>query len=141
MNQDAEKKINAEKTENLAAGKKFRLDEIPLRKFFDQAQYIDKTILPAVAKTRGKTSADYEFFKGVYRSLLYAIMINDRDRMLVMKLQHEKQFNAFLQARADLAEKELRKYCTMEDIWISDAMDKISAGIRQRVEDMLNNKG
>ena len=140
MEKDEQKKIDAEKTENLAAGKKFRLDEIPLRKFFDQAQYIDKTILPAIKKSRGEKSADYQFFKEVYRSLLYAVMINDRDRMLVMKLQHEKQFNAFLQARADLAEKELQKYCTMEDIWISDAMDKISAGIRQRVEDLLTNK-
>jgi hypothetical protein len=140
MDQNAKNKIDTEKTENLAAGKKFRLDEIPLRKFFDQAQYIEKTLLPAIEKKIGNKSADYQFFKEVYRSLLYAVMLADRDRTLIMKLQHEKQYNSFLQARADLAEKELLKYTTMEDIWATDAMDKISVGIRNRVEDLLTNK-
>jgi hypothetical protein len=140
MNHDAEKKIDQLKTENLAAGGKFRMDEIPLRKFYDQAQYIEKTLLPAIERKSGKTSVDYQFFSDVYRSLLYAVMIVDRDRSLVMKLQHARQMNAFLQARADLAESELLKYTTLEDIWLTDAQEKISVGVRQRVENLLTNK-
>ena len=141
MNQDTEKKIDKVKTENLATGGKFRFEEIPLRKFYDQAQYLEKTILPKIATRSGKSSADYQFFTELYRSILYAVMIVDRDRSLVMKLQHEKQLNAFLKTRADLAESELLKYTTIEDIWLSDAQGKIADGIRQRVEDLLNNKG
>ena len=116
------------------------MDEIPLRKFYDQAQYIEKTLLPAIERKSGKTSVDYQFFSDVYRSLLYAVMIVDRDRSLVMKLQHARQMNAFLQARADLAESELLKYTTLEDIWLTDAQEKISVGVRQRVENLLTNK-
>lgn len=133
-------KIDEEKTKNLAAGGSFSLQDIPLRKFYDQAQYIEKTLLPQIKKTRGENSADYEFFTGVYRSLLYAVMIVDRDRTLIMKLQHATQMNAFLQARADLAERELMKYTTLEDLYLIDAGDKIAAGIAQRVGNLLTNK-
>lgn len=140
MDPQTEKKIDQVKTENLAAGGKFRLDEIPLRKFYDQAQYIEKTLLPAIGRKSGAASADYQFFQDVYKSLLYAVMIADRERSLVMRLQHEKQLSQFYQVRADLAERELLKYTTLEEIWITGAKDRIAAGIRQRVEDLLTNK-
>ena len=136
-----DKGINAKRTENLAAGGKFRLNEIPIRKFYDQAQYIEKTLLPAIERKSGKTSADYQFFDSVYKSLLYAVMIIDRDRTLIMKVQHANQINAFLQARADLAERELMKYTTMEDLFVTDALDHIAKGVVQRVNDLLINKG
>jgi hypothetical protein len=135
-----DKKIDAEKTKNLAAGGKFRLEEIPIRKFYDQAQYIEKTLLPAIERKSGKSSADYQFFQSVYMSLLYATMIVDRDRSLVMKVQHANQINAFLQQRADLAERELMKYTTMEDLFVTDALDHIARGVVQRVNDLLTNK-
>ena len=137
----ADQKINVEKTKNLASGGKFRLEQIPVRKFYDQAQYIEKSILPKVAETRGKDSADYQFFNDVYRSLLYAVMIVDRDRTLVLKMQQINQINQFLQERADLAERELLKYTTMEDLYATGAMDHIAAGVVQRVNDLLTNKG
>jgi hypothetical protein len=140
MEPQIEKKIDTEKTKNLAAGGKFQLEDIPIRKFYDQAQYIEKTILPRVAATRGMDSADYSFFKDVYLSLLYAVLIVDRDRTLIMKIQHANQINAFLQDRADLAERELSKYTTMEDLYATGAMDHIAAGVVQRVNDLLTNK-
>jgi hypothetical protein len=132
--------IDKAKTETLAAGGKFRMEDIPLRKFYDQAQYIEKTLLPAIEKKSGSKSADYQFFMDVYRSLLYAVMIVDRDKNIVMKWQHCNQLNSFLQARVDLAERELLKYTTMEDLYITDSMDHIMNGVRQRVEDILTNK-
>ena len=68
-------KVDHAKTENLATGGKFRLEEIPIRKFYDQAQYIERTLLPAIERKSGKNSADYQFFNSVYMSLLYATMI------------------------------------------------------------------
>jgi hypothetical protein len=140
MDSKTEKKITDLKTDNLAAGGKFRMEDIPLRKFYDQAQYIEKTLLPAIEKKSGKTSVDYSFFCDVYRSLLYAVMIVDRDRSLVMKLQHFKQLNDFLQRRTDSAENELLKYTTLEDLYMTEAFDMMASGIRQRVENLLTNK-
>ena len=57
-----------------------------------------------------------------------------------MKIQHANQLNAFLQQRADLAERELMKYTTMEDLFVTDALDHIAKGVVQRVNDLLTNK-
>jgi hypothetical protein len=140
MEKNIEKKIDVEKTKNLAAGGKFQLSEIPVRKFYDQSQYIDNVLLPAIERRDGKESVNYKFFSDVYRSLLYAVMIMDRDRTLVLKLQQINQINQFLQERADLAERELLKYTTMEDLYATGAMDHIAAGVVQRVNDLLTNK-
>lgn len=137
---DIEKKIDAEKTKNLADGGKFRLEDIPVRKFYDQSQYIDNVLLPAIERRDGKESTNYKFFTDVYRSLLYAVMIMDRDRTLVLKMQQINQINQFLQERTDLAERELSKYTTMEDLYATGAMDHIAAGVVQRVNDLLTSK-
>lgn len=133
-------KVDEEKTKNLAAGGKFRLDEIPLRKFFEQAQYIEKTLLPAIDRKSGKKSADYQFFQGVYMSLLHAVMIADREHSLVKKTQHYKQLSDFYQARAEISETELLKYTTLENLYITGGLEIIAGGIVQRVNDLLTNK-
>lgn len=133
-------RVDEEKTKNLAAGGKFRLDEIPLRKFFEQAQYIEKTLLPAIERKSGKASADYQFFENVYKSLLYAVLVVDRQSLLVNKLQQANQLMAIHKQRADVAEGELQKYVTMEDLILSGAMDSIAKGVVQHVNDLLTNK-
>ena len=140
MDKKTEEKIDQVKTGNLAAGGQFRMEDIPLRKFYDQAQYIEKTLLPAIEKKSGNTSADYKFFCDVYRSLLYSVMIVDRYNSLLLKMQQSRQMTHFLQGRVDLYERELLKYTTMEDIYLSDGMDKIAADVKRRVEDLLTNK-
>jgi hypothetical protein len=140
MDKKTEEKIDAVKIGNLAAGGKFRLDEIPLRKFYDQAQYIEKILLPKIAESRGESHDDYKFFCDVYRSLLYAVMIVERGNNLILKMQHVNQFNALLQARADLAERELMKYTTMEDLLMTDGLDRIAYETKRRVENLLTNK-
>lgn len=133
-------KVDEEKTKNLAAGGKFRLDEIPLRKFFEQAQYIEKTLLPAIEKKSGKKSADYQFFTEVYKSMLYAVVIMDREQTVVKQWQQNVQLAQIHKDRADMAERELLKYTTMEDLIMTGAMDSIARGVVQRVNDLLTNK-
>lgn len=133
-------KIDQEKTNNLAAGGRFNLDEIPVRKIYDQAQQLDNVILPKIALTRGKDSEDYKFWQGVYKSLLYAVMILDRDRWLVIKLQQANQLVNFYKTSAETNERELLKYTTIENVWASGAADGIAADIGRRVDDLLTNK-
>ena len=79
MQKNIESKIDKLKTENLATGGSFTIENIPLfKKFFDQAQYIDNELLPKIIKTRGIEHPDYIFFREVYKSLLYAVMVADR---------------------------------------------------------------
>jgi hypothetical protein len=130
-----EKKITDIKTESLASGGGFVFGDIPVRKFFDQAQYIEKTILPAIAKRSGSTSGDYKFFDETVKCLLYGTILIDRQNQLVMKTQHLKQLNELLQARVDLAEKELLKYTTVEDLMLTESMDKIAANVINRLKE------
>jgi len=140
MDAKTEKKIDQVRTQNLAAGGKFRLDEVPIRKYYDQAQYIEKTLLPRIKETRGETSADYTFFCEVFRSLLYGALVTDRFNGVMLRLQQQKQVNQILQARADLAETELMKYTTMENLLLTDGLDKIAADTVRRIENLLTNK-
>ncbi len=133
-------KVDELKAKNLSEGGKFRLDEIPIRKFYDQAQYIEKTLLPAIEKKSGKHSADYTFFTDIYKSVLYAALIVDRENRVMIKMQQLQQMNMLLQARLDVAERELLKYTTMEDLIMSDGLDKIQADVRRRIENLLTNK-
>jgi hypothetical protein len=138
MEKRIEKKITDEKIKNLSSGGKFILDQIPVKKFYDQALHLEKIILPKIAETRGRDSADYVFFSEVYKSLLYAVLILDRGESLILKIQHLKQFNQVLQERADVAEKYLSRYMAMEDLYFYDGLDKIAADVKNRVENILN---
>ncbi len=142
MNQDSRDKLSDLQMRNAVrnsvdsgAVTKFQLEDIPLKKFYEQAEYIENVYLPKLEQTRGKESGDYKFFVEMYRSLVYAVMIVDRGDRLIRQCQQLKQFNTFLQQRADLAERELSKYTAMEDLLMTDGMDKIAAAVKQRIED------
>jgi hypothetical protein len=140
MQKNIESKIDKLKTENLVTGGSFTIENIPIKKFFDQAQYIDNELLPKIIKTRGIEHPDYIFFREVYKSLLYAVMVADRERNLVMRLQQINQIRSIQATRLDFCEKELLKYTTMEDLYFTDGLDKIAAGVAQRAADLLNKK-
>jgi hypothetical protein len=137
MDKKTEAKIDELKTKNLADGGKFNLDRIPVKKFFDQAQYIERVLLPKIKQSRGELSGDYNFFCDVYRSLLYAVMIVDRGDQVNRKLARTSQLLAFYRQASEDSERELLKYTTIEDLFLTDGMDKIAADIKRRVEELL----
>ena len=133
-------KIDQARTENLSEGKKFSLDQIPIKKFYDQAIYIEKMLLPAIEKKSGKQSADYLFFTDVYKSLLYGALIVDRVNDMALKNQRLMQLNKIYQADILMLEKSILKYTTMEDLYLTSGLDKIAADIARKVEIMLTEK-
>jgi hypothetical protein len=133
-------KIDEKKTQNLAAGDKFRLHEIPARRFMDQAQYVENKILPLIEKREGKESVQYKYFQEIFDSLLYSIMVKDREGNLLNKLQQLQQINIILTERLAFCEKELLKYATMEDLYLTEAHIHIANGVKQRAEDLLTKK-
>ena len=57
-----------------------------------------------------------------------------------MRLQQINQIRSIQATRLDFCEKELLKYTTMEDLYFTDGLDKIAAGVAQRAADLLNKK-
>lgn len=116
------------------------LDQVPVKKFYDQALYIDKTLLPAVEKARGKESADYQFFVSVFKSLLYAVAIVDRYEFMDRKIHRQEAFIKSLQEQTVQLSKELQKYCTIEDIFLSEGIDRYIEMFTKRAADLLEGK-
>lgn len=116
------------------------LETIPVKKFYDQALWIEQDLLPRIEKRSGKDSDDYKYFFDVFRSMTYCITILDRFEYLSRKLQQQNQIVSILQERNLLLEKELLKYTTMEDIYFQDALDHYADAIHKRAADLLNKK-
>lgn len=135
-----EKKITDIKTESLASGGGFKFGDVPIREFYDKAQYIEKTLLPAVERKSGKKSVDYQFFEQTFKALLYGAIMIDRNDMLIRKVQQLKQQIDILQARVDISERELLKYTTLEDLMLTESNDRLAASIARKIENSLKEK-
>jgi hypothetical protein len=108
--------------------------DVPVRKMMDAIQYIDKNLLPAVKKKGGDKSADVEFFTGVRDMLIWAILITDRYDAQEGKLVRKKIEAALYKEWMELYEKELTKYCTLEDLLLTDALNIYAQGVKNRVD-------
>jgi hypothetical protein len=110
--------------------------DVPVKKILDAIDYIDKNLLPAVKKKGGDKSADFLFFSSIVDYLLWAVTIADRydaleSRWVRQKLEIQllKDWNAFY-------EGELQKYTTLEDLLLTDALDRYADAIKKRSEDL-----
>jgi|HubBroStandDraft_2_1064218.scaffolds.fasta_scaffold00675_14 hypothetical protein len=113
------------------------IQEIPVRKIYDQALHIENFILPKTEQLRGKDSIDYQFFREVFQSLLWAIVVLDRfDRVVRSDASHKLELEVW-RDRVALLERELQKYITMEDLLMSDSVDRIAEVIKKRAENLL----
>jgi hypothetical protein len=127
-----------EKTRNAKLGR--GIADIPVARMIDQVNYINEQLLPAIKKKSGEKNADYEFFKSVSDSLLFAIILCDRHDGMEKRYVQLRLFTQFLQDRIPLLEQELEKYTTLEDILCTDALNAYADGVKSRVEGLLKRK-
>lgn len=114
-------------------------ERIPIKKMYDQALYIEKELLPRIEQQRGKDHADYKFFRDVFKSLAWAMVIVDRTDWLQKKLTQSELFLSVFKERCEFQEKELAKYTTMEDLMMTDGMDHIATAVKNRIEHIIKN--
>jgi hypothetical protein len=114
--------------------------DLPVSKFLQQIQYMEKELLPAVERRKGKDSEDYKFFASVCSSLVYAIILCDRYEYLENKLTSEHLLVQVLKDRQAMVEKELSRYCTMEDLYFSNFLDRYAEATAERAKSMLERK-
>lgn len=116
------------------------INDIPVKKMIDQAQFLKENMLDRIKKKSGETSADYIFFKAVYDSLLWAIVVIDRYDALSGRYTRLKIFNQLTQENMAILDAELQKYITMEDFFLSDGLNIVARGIKARAEQLLKEK-
>jgi hypothetical protein len=110
------------------------LKKMPGHRIAACLQYMEKNLIPAVERKSGKASPDLAVFREVVDLLNWAVLVYDRLDMQVRSnglLRLEKQI---LVERLLLAERELAKYETVEDLYLTSARDHIEKGVRERLE-------
>jgi hypothetical protein len=116
------------------------LDGIPVKKMMDQALYLRNELLPAIEKKKNKTHPDYEFFNGVMESLVYAIILADRYDTLERRNINLRIWKQLQQDNLELMERELSKYQTLEELCLTESLDRYADGVKARVTDLLKGK-
>lgn len=132
---------NPEKTRDKDQRLVKAMRDIPVSKFIEQVLYFRNEMLPAIEKKKGKTSPDYIYFEGVERSLLWAITCVDRYEYLAAKFTGQKITLQIQEENLALLERELAKFQALEDIFLTDALDRYAAGVKSRAEGLLNRNG
>jgi|HubBroStandDraft_5_1064220.scaffolds.fasta_scaffold06679_6 hypothetical protein len=122
--------------EKLAKG----IRDIPVQKFITHVQYIEKELMPAIEKRRGKDAPELKFFEEVCRSLVWAVILCDRYDYLEMKVTGLRLENTILRDNLALHEKELQKFGALEDIFFTDFLDRYADAVKSRAEGLLNKK-
>ena len=115
------------------------IESVAVRNIMIQADYIDKVLLPRIEKKSG-VGHDYKFFREVFKSLLWAICLADRNEG--MELRHSKNvlLLEFYESHAEKLERQLNKYAAMEDLFLSTGLDVVAEGVAQRARDILDSK-
>ena len=113
------------------------LRDIPVRKMMDNVLYIRNNLLPAIKKKSGDKSADYIVFSEIMDSILFAIILADRFGSLERINTWSKIRYQLLEQNVVLYEQELQKYTTLEEIFLTDGMNKYAEGVKRRAEALL----
>lgn len=111
--------------------------DIPVVKFIEQALYLRNEMLPAIEKKKGKTSSEYTFFENVERSLLWAIMCVDRYENLSLRYYQQKVTMQVQHENLTILERELAKFQAVEDIFLTDALDRYAELVKARADGLL----
>lgn len=114
------------------------LEGVPVKKIYDSAQHLENVLLPLIEKTRGKDHADYKFFAGVLDSLIWCIAVIDRFEFLKRSDTYRRIENELLRSHVALCERELLRYTTIEDLFLTDALDRYAATVKEYIANKLN---
>jgi hypothetical protein len=117
------------------------LDAMPVNQMINSINYIADHLIPAIKKKRGEAgSADVKFFEKICDLLYSGIVLHDRVKFLEQKLLNTKVDYLLCRDKMELYERELNKYTTLEDLWLTEGFDHIAKGIQARAEDILRRR-
>lgn len=117
------------------------LKKMPGVRIRDQILYVQDQLLPTIAAKRGgKDTADYKFFESIIESLKWCLVLYDRMEALMRKDSLLHLERTLLLERIELYEKELLKYATLEDLYLTDMLDRVDEGVRARLKALSEGK-
>ena len=116
------------------------LENVPAEKMYAQCLWLENDLLPRIEKIRGNTDADYKFFREVYKSLLWAIVVLDRYESLAVKYSRMETLALFFRDQEERSNRELKKFELLEELILTDGLDRHIEAVTKKVESLLNKK-
>jgi hypothetical protein len=116
------------------------LKRMPSHRIASCLQYLEKNLMPAVERKGGTNAPDLAVFKETANLLKWALLLYDRLEMQTRVNTHLQLDLTILRERLLLAESELMKYQTMEDLLLTDSYKHIEKGVRARIESDFKGK-
>jgi len=109
------------------------IEDIPVKRMYDNSQYLENILLPKIEAARGKDSEDYKLFSDIQKNLLWAIMLASRFEQQLKKNGSIALQLAIKTELCNLLQSELLKYTTIEDLLFSSGMDNLALSIAKKV--------
>ena len=125
-----------DKQEKIAKG----VERVSVAVIIEQCRYIEDTLLPSIETRHGRDHANYKFFSGVSRSLLWAICLVDRNEFVEARHYRQSLQYEILAQHCETLERQFNKYATLEDLFLSSGLEVMAEGIAQRARDLLAKK-
>lgn len=116
------------------------VEAMAVNSIYNQAQELVEKILPEIEKKSGIDSKNYKYWHGVFKSLLWAICLSDRNEFLESKNYKLALQLEFMTEHCERLERQFTKYATLEDLFLSSGLDVMAEGISRRARDLLNSK-
>lgn len=116
------------------------IEAVSVNKIFEQCLHLENVILPSIKKNRGEESSEYKMFCAIAKSLLWAICLVDRNEFMEGRFYNLNIKHELLLEHAARLERQIFKYATLEDLFLSSGLDVMAEGISQRARDLLNVK-
>jgi len=115
-------------------------ERVPVRQMYDQLQHLESVIIPKCEQIRGKEHADYLFLCSMAKSLLWSLQIIDRFEFLQRENTRLKLQQELTLQHAEHLERELTKYITLEDLFLSDGLDMAAQTVLDKIRGQLQTK-
>lgn len=113
-----------------------QLEGYPVKRIVEIVQYLQEQILPSVKKRSGAASPEAVLFGEIVDVMFWALASADRVEYLTRRVGLAQLEKELLKDRVLLAEGELLKYQTAEDLLTTDALNTYVAAAKKRLQAM-----
>ena len=114
-----------------------RIEGFPVKRIIEVMQYLKEQIIPAIEKkSKGVQTQEYILFSEIVDMMFWALAVDDRRDFLTRKLGSMKLENEILRDRLQLAESELLKYQTAEELLYADFLDIYLKRAKDRMQQL-----
>jgi choline kinase len=114
-----------------------RIQGLPVRRILDLVQYLQSQVVAALDKNPGR-KAERDMFVEICDLLLWSVAADERAQYAERKIGLAQVERQLLLDRLELAERELSRYQTCEELLTTDFLNHYVEGAARRINELKN---